>query len=213
MNLVLSLIAGGWLIALLLIVRDTSRLAAHDASLRQRAAALARIQWLHRGSVVFLSAGLLLLVLIEDRYQQLPLADELPVRWILAILIVLFLLLVSLIAVLPDFPGRARLGRLETATGAMLVLIVALVEILTIRGGSWPMADSGATVVLALALMLGFMIIARLYLGGAVIVAEHILSHGSHPSREATLKRLLRRYRPLLIASAAALGVALFFSQ
>lgn len=148
------------------------------------------------------SALLLIGVLLYGRSGPLAgVVSELG-QWLIAGAVVTYMLMIVVTLSLPDLPGRAQLRRAENICAVVFALALGVFSVLGIRYNAdlaVPFGSAGA-----LALMFSFFVLARPYLRGSVIVLTRICQQGK-PDREATLKRLLRRFRPFLFASSLAL--------
>lgn len=120
-----------------------------------------------------------------------------------AIAICVFIAIATLL--FPELPGRNQLRRLENVS--FWLLVPALTAVFVIGARSDPSGSAAYGAAGALALVIAFTMAARPFLRGAVVLVARIGAHGTHPGREATLKRLLRRCQPFLAAAAAALIV------
>ena len=121
------------------------------------------------------------------------------------VLIIVFMLLAVTTMAFPDLPGRPFLRRVENGGFWLLVPALTLVFVIGARSELPGGAAYGAAG--ALALVIAFTMAARPFLRGASLLSTRIVTHGSHPDTEATLKRALRRSRPFVVAAAAALVV------
>ncbi|MEL7311969.1 MAG: hypothetical protein AAFN07_10690 [Pseudomonadota bacterium] len=109
-------------------------------------------------------------------------------------------------------PGRRWLRLVENGGVFFMCAALAIYAVVGIRTAEsseivWRFA-SGA----ALALALGFFLLSRAPARAALLLARQLATHGSQPRFEGTLKRLLRRHRPILIASAVAIVLGMTFS-
>ncbi|MEM9173458.1 MAG: hypothetical protein AAGA84_12220 [Pseudomonadota bacterium] len=117
---------------------------------------------------------------------------------------------------MPILPGRSALRLTEN------ILIVFWGIGLAVMALIWMLSASGVLLyrwyLALLGLGVSFLLFAaaRPYLRGAIMVARHVQRHGSHARREATMKRLLRRWRPLLVINGVTLmtsGVLLMIER
>lgn len=124
---------------------------------------------------------------------------------VVVVLILVFMLLAIATVAFPDLPGRQVLRRIENGGFWLLVPALTVVFVVGARSGLPGGPAYGAAG--ALALVIAFTMAARPFLRGASLLANRIVVQGSHPDTEATLKRVLRRSRPFVVAAAAALVV------
>lgn len=193
-----------WLFAGYTALAATSRMARHgeSAARRMQAAWRARLA----NSVMLLCKATLLLigVLVFARGGPLNARVSDTGQILIAAAVVAYMLLIVVTLWLPELPGRVHLRQAENVCAVMFSLALGLLSVMGIRFGldsGLPFGSAGA-----LSLMFGFFVLARPYLRGGCVVLLRIGEQGT-PGREATLKRLLRRYRPFVIANGVALLV------
>lgn len=148
-----------------------------------------------------------------QRYDLFPLLEGLPLKGLLAAFGLAYLMLVMVTLLIPDLPGRALLRRVENLGATLIAITLALMGMVAIRLLPWEFTYGTAVGALCLSMLFAFFVASRVYLRGALVVAGHIVSHGSHPNREATLKRLMRRYRPFVFASIIGLAIGMLLLQ
>ncbi|MFK8053535.1 MAG: hypothetical protein AB8F65_11230 [Woeseiaceae bacterium] len=168
------------------------------------------MRWFSSTMLLSLTAMLVGGGLSFERYDLFPMLDGVPLKALLALFGIAYLMLVVVTVVFPDLPGRAVLRRIENLGGSLIAIALAVLGIVAIRLLPWAITYKSAVGALFLSLMFGFFIASRAYLRGALVVGDHIVKHGSHANREATLKRLMRRYRPFVLAGICALATATF---
>lgn len=122
-----------------------------------------------------------------------------------------YMALVVTTVVFPELPGRAQFRKFENLLTLLATAGLAVVAIYGLRVGELGLPPSVFAAMAAVALSLGMFLLARPYLRGALSMMQRIQAQGSSPGTEATLKRLLRRYRPLIISAVAALLSAISF--
>ncbi|MEL6869500.1 MAG: hypothetical protein AAFO81_06845 [Pseudomonadota bacterium] len=200
--LVVSLM-GAWLLCAVLGVVASRTLATHALGVAARRKHIVRLNVFGNALAILqctaLAASYALIIRREPVVQQWPLT--LHIALFASILGYIVLALVRWL--LPDLPVSHALKRLA---GVYLIAVIAVWLMISTVGvwrinaiaSLWYFVAIG---LLAMSLMLsGF---SRPYFRGAITVAQHICKHGSHARREATLKRLLAKWYPLLAVSAA----------
>ena len=196
-----------WLAAAATALAAIRRMTRHKspASQRIQAAWQARLA----NSIMLLCQAALLLfgVLLYARGGPLGAWVSDTGQILIAAVVIAYMLMIVVTLSLPDLPGRAHLRQLENIVAVVFALGLGAISVMGLRygvGDGLPFGSAGA-----LALMFGFFVLARPYLRGGLVVLARIGEQGT-PGREATLKRLLRRYRPFVIANALALLVGAF---
>lgn len=195
----------GWFIAAGVLLAAGRTVAVHKAPVQRRR----RAAWAARGAYTALlvfAAGLAALGAV--RYGPAMAAayglGATPVT-VAVVLILVFMLLAVTTVAFPDLPGRPALRRIEN--GCFWLLVPALTVVFVVGARSELPGGAAYGAAGALALVIAFTMAARPFLRGASLLSNRIVAHGSHPDTEATLKRVLRRSRPFVVAAAAALVV------
>lgn len=185
-----------------------------DASLRarDRKAAVQRFRLLHLLSLLVLLSLVAWTILAISLWRWWPI--DLPAVAVTSLLFVVCVVGVLAIATARYrvLPGRRWLRLVENGGILLICIGLASYAVVGIRTADNPAMvwryASGA----ALALALGFFLLSRAPARAALVLARQLASHGSQPRFEGTLKRLLRRHRPILVASAVAVLMAIVFS-
>ncbi|MEM7764304.1 MAG: hypothetical protein AAF290_09505 [Pseudomonadota bacterium] len=207
------LAALAWCVAALRLMVDSIWLTQHTRALRERQRVALRMRVTNSVLLVCLTLMLLAGGLSFGDYDRFPFMRSIPLKPLLAIFGLGYLVLVVITLLFRELPGRRLLRRAENVGAILIAMALAALGVIAVRQISWQLVHNYAVGALLLALMFGFFLAGRGYLRGALVVAEHIVGHGTHPTREATLKRLMRRFRPFVAGSLCAVLLAIPLMQ
>ncbi|MEN7342275.1 MAG: hypothetical protein AAAFM81_05000 [Pseudomonadota bacterium] len=188
-----------------LMLSDSVTVSRYQLPAARRQSLIQRLRLTNSVMLVCLTLMLVSGGLVFTHYDWFPWINPLALKLGLVCFGLAYLVLVSLTLTFRDLPGRKQLRRAENYGAMLIAIVLMLIAVVAIRRVPEEALTPAALGALTLSIMFGFFVASRAYLRGALIVGEHIVGHGSHPTREATLKRLLRRFRPFVVANSCLL--------
>ncbi|MEO0575632.1 MAG: hypothetical protein AAF004_09220 [Pseudomonadota bacterium] len=203
----LSLLAAGtffgWLVCAAVAFRAAFLMAEYDKNSALRVAASRRLRACDSILLLIQSIGVVMILVtlnvVEPVITNVPLATKISVLGVL----VAYALLILITWLMPDLPGRGMLRRIENVAVAVMTVALLLFAAYGVFVVDQPASLPGFIALAVVAITFMLFVLSRRSVRGAITVVQHLDMHGSHPRREATLKRLLGRWYQLLGCSAA----------